>query len=393
MPVAGGVSTHISTLVDCLTHAGYPVSVLTPLAIGREFGEARPLLRAVLTRLTQNAVCFMVLYRLARHLLQVRFGRFSKQMSNTVVNAHDVSAALAVTRYCKSRQVPLVLTVHGYLTYEAIADGKIRPGGFWARALLNDERRAYTVANAVICVDHRLADHVRTLCRAHPSITVLHNVVDTTMFRFDGIRRLEARRRLRVSHDDKVVLCPRRLVRKNGVDIAIKAMSLVLRNIPDALLLCAGEGQERQALERQIRLCGLNANVRLLGTVEHEVMNHLYCASDVVIIPSVEVDGVAEATSRSALEAMACGRAVIASAIGGLAELIQSGDNGLLVPPGDIVSLAQAIERLLSDSELAAKFGERARKTVMGSFRVRDYSRSIMAVYTESLVNSRVGRP
>jgi glycosyltransferase involved in cell wall biosynthesis len=90
-------------------------------------------------------------------------------------------------------------------------------------------------------------------------------------------------------------------------------------------------------------------------------MHNLYEASDIVLIPSVHSHGVEEATSISALEAMSCRSPVIASAIGGLKEILIDGEDGLLVEEKNKEALAQAISLLLKDPEYAAKLASKAR--------------------------------
>ena len=90
-------------------------------------------------------------------------------------------------------------------------------------------------------------------------------------------------------------------------------------------------------------------------------MHSLYEASDIVLIPSVHSHGVEEATSISALEAMSCRSPVIASAIGGLKEILIDGEDGLLVEEKNIEALAQAISLLLNDTEYATMLASKAR--------------------------------
>lgn len=99
----------------------------------------------------------------------------------------------------------------------------------------------------------------------------------------------------------------------------------------------------------------------------HKQMPELDHVSDVVLIPSVASEAVIEATSISALEAMACGVPVIASNIGGLAELISNGLTGVLVPQANPLAIAQAITTVMNDSHLRSDIGRRARQHVVNN--------------------------
>jgi glycosyltransferase involved in cell wall biosynthesis len=128
---------------------------------------------------------------------------------------------------------------------------------------------------------------------------------------------------------------------KNGLEVAHAAMAIARKSLPNIKFVMA------------------------LGRVRHENMPSLIQASDIVIIPSVPVAGVEEATSILALEAMACGRTVIASNIGGLREIIEPNQTGILVAPGDPEALADEIVAALQDDGRRAMLGLAARRAVL----------------------------
>lgn len=284
----------------------------------------------------------------------------------------------------------MLLTVHGYLVHEAVADSRLARGSLSAALFLREEKMAYGNPSAIICVDERLGQHVRALCPQPPPITILPNTVNLKEYRFRKDLGAAQRAELGVG-EEFVILCPRRLVRKNGVDIAVRAMAGVATAIPGSHLVIAGAGQEREDLERLVAGIGLSGRVSFLGAVNHRQMPGLYCAADVVVIPSVEVDGVAEATSISALEAMACERPVVASGLGGLAELIRPGQDGVLVPPGDPEELAGAIIRLYGDPESRVELGRNARARVEAAFVSAEHAATVLEVYRSAIAGSGSG--
>ena len=162
-----------------------------------------------------------------------------------------------------------------------------------------------------------------------------------------------------------MLFCPRRLVKKNGViypSLALATMSPGERS--RFLLLHAGEGGERAEMERIVAENHLEENVRLLGGQGPDAIRQLYRLTDIVLVPSVHSENVEEATSLSALEAMASGRPLIAGAVGGLAEMVVDGENGLLVP-ADAKALAAAILRLAAAPELGSRLAAAARHYVV----------------------------
>ena len=117
--------------------------------------------------------------------------------------------------------------------------------------------------------------------------------------------------------------------------------------------------------------------VRGLGWLPNADVLALYAGADVVVSPSV----IPDAFSRVVLEAMAAGRAVVATAVGGTPELIEDGESGLLVPRHDPAALAAAIERLLDDPALAARLGAAARRRVQTRFAPEASVERLLALY------------
>jgi L-malate glycosyltransferase len=149
---------------------------------------------------------------------------------------------------------------------------------------------------------------------------------------------------------DPVVLCVANLRRGKGHRYLLEAMGGLQRGGRPCTLLLAGEGQERQSLQRQA--AELRIDARFLGQC-HDV-RPLLARADVVAHPSL-----GEGMSNAVMEAMAAGRAVVATGVGGTPELLEG--RGLIVPPADPAALAEAIEQVLSDHGLAVRLGEAAR--------------------------------
>ena len=148
-----------------------------------------------------------------------------------------------------------------------------------------------------------------------------------------------------------------RLARIKGADVLIDA----LRDGPGARLIVAGDGPERNALERLAAERGIK--VEFLGHVNAARRDALLAACDVVVIPSRVLDDRSEGMPVVCLEAMAAGRAIIASRSGGLAEIIRDTHNGLLFEPGDARMLAEKLRRLLNDAPLRARLGQNGMRT------------------------------
>lgn len=172
-----------------------------------------------------------------------------------------------------------------------------------------------------------------------------------------------------------VVACAGRLVFKKGIDTLITAMVRVRDTIPGVRLLVAGDGPERSRLERQARDLNVDECVTFRGWVEPNTMSAFLNEATLLAVPSRTM----EPFGNVAVEAMQMGRPVVATRLGGLAEVVADGETGFLVDPDDPAAMAQRIIALVSDPAGAERMGEagkaRARRMFSLDRYVRDYAR------------------
>jgi glycosyltransferase involved in cell wall biosynthesis len=148
-----------------------------------------------------------------------------------------------------------------------------------------------------------------------------------------------------------------RLGRQKALGVLLDA----LVGVPDVRLTVAGDGPERDALERRARELGLDGRVSFLGAVPRERVLRLFRAADASVLPSAW-----ENFPHAVVEALAVGCPVIATAVGGVPEVVRDGENGLLVAPGDPGALGAAIARFFADAELRGKLSAAAPGSVAG---------------------------
>ena len=350
----GGKHTHIRLLADGLAKQGVSVEVssarVTP-AFKLLHLYPGAVKRKVLSTSDEKYANWNAQFaaELARNLRRTR-------AQPRVANPHDVIAASTITSVFPDwiTTKAVVLTLHGYFTMEATSDRELHEGSEQHARFKGLEKKAYENATRIVCVDSQTRDYLLDLSQAKATdVVTIPNAVDVDWFRpSDEDRKDALRDELGISKKSLVVLCPRRLVPKNGVSFAVKAMASVLRSTPNAVLVVAGDGPDREAIERLVADMRLSSAVVLARSVPHDRMRGFYSASDMVIVPSVTSAGVEEATSLSMLEGMASGTPVVVTDVGGLKETVRNEVNGLVVPQANPEALAEAIVRLSQDHAL-----------------------------------------
>jgi glycogen(starch) synthase len=418
----GGTSTHIAMLTRGLEALGHEAQALylgaTMPSIVRKAGLVWP--AGALNRVrtgwgmmyAAEARARLLASATARELARARTiaggGRAGAAESEgsvapgapwDVLNAQEVYSVPYLRDVADEFGLPLVLTLHGYPLYESVSEGYSAGSRMGHHYLMRAEMRALRLADAVVTVDTRLYRHALSLVPERSDcIYTLMNFVDTSTFAAlpdpaeEERLRVEARAAWGVPEGRTVLFCPRRLVKKNGViypSLALASMDEIDRG--RFLVLHAGEGGERAEMERIIRENRLEGQVRVLGGQGPEAIRELYRLADIVLVPSVHSENVEEATSLSALEAMASGRPLIAGRVGGLAEMVEDGQTGLLVPAADPDALAAAILRVAAAPEFGARLAAAAREYVVANHSHLQAAAAYLEVYRRAAAG--IGAP
>ena len=180
--------------------------------------------------------------------------------------------------------------------------------------------------------------------------------------------------------DHVLVLAARRLVPKNGTQYLMEAAAVFLGRFPQAVLVIAGDGPERDALEGTAQERGIAGRVRFLGNLLRAQLPAVIGMSDIAVLPSLK-----EATSIAGLEAMACAKPLVGTNVGGIPEIIEEGITGLLVPPASPTPLADAVSSLIADADLRHRMGGAARQRAVTEFAWPVIARRTAEVYEAAL--------
>jgi glycosyltransferase involved in cell wall biosynthesis len=180
---------------------------------------------------------------------------------------------------------------------------------------------------------------------------------------------------------ERRLLCVGRLIPIKGHIVLLRAFAEATLQLPDLCLDIAGRGPLEPALRALAHELGVGDSIRFLGQVTP--IQRAIERSTVVVVPSL-----GEGFGMVALEAMERARAVIAAEIGGLGELVRTGETGLLVPPGEVEPLRDAIVRLAGDFDLARRMGEAGRRRALGRFLQQFCTDRTELLYEDALARS-----
>ncbi len=232
---------------------------------------------------------------------------------------------------------PVVSYCHG----AELAMARRKP---WVRPML---RWALQSSEAVICNSEHTSQQIRALSGRDPRIIPYGSTVNG---RPTPLPRNEVPK----------ILFTGRLIERKGVEYLIKAMPLILAK-RRAILQITGNGDQRKNLEALANSLGLRESVQFLGFVSNQQLDELYSECDVYVNPSiVDSRGDTEGLGVTMLEAFAHGRPVVASAVGGITDVVKHQKTGLLVPEKDEGALARALLEVLTDPSRAARLAAAA---------------------------------
>ena len=209
-------------------------------------------------------------------------------------------------------------------------------------------------------------------------VKVIYNGIDFSRLKPDREDVKKVRQRLGIPPGGKVVGMMARLFPVKNHIMFLQAAALVNKAMPETRFALVGDGPLRSRLEEYSNELGLNSKVVFFGE-QRDAVNYL-SAFDVATLTSD-----AEGCSNSLLEAMALGKPVVATDVGGNRELIRHGETGILVPPGNTQSFSEAVLELLRSSEAARVMGQNASETVRARFGLADMVREYESLYESGL--------
>ena len=280
----------------------------------------------------------------------------------------------------RRRRCLVVHTFHGH-----VLDGYFRPAA--SRAVRLVERTLAHITDRVVAISPAQREDIVTRFRiADPARTVVVPLgLDLAHLTAVDAGAAHLRARFGIPDGALVVGYVGRLVAIKDPATLVRAFAHVAETRRDAMLLVVGDGPLRADVEALVAALGLHTRVRMAGWVEE--LAPLYATIDVCALSSRN-----EGTPVALIEAMAAGKPVVATRVGGVADVVEHGDTGLLVPPQDPAALAEAILRLAADPAERARMGAAGRRGIAARFSPQRLVDDIDRLYAAALAEKRSPR-
>jgi len=209
-------------------------------------------------------------------------------------------------------------------------------------------------------------------------VHVLHNAVDVARPMPMSAAPRPVREHFGIPDVNRIVVTVGRFSPEKGMDVLLDAFSLLVRQVENVCLVLVGDGQERPALEAQVGRLGLGGLVHFAGY--SDTPGDFVAEADVLVLPSRS-----EGIPNAVLEAMAMGKPVVATAVGGVPEVIVDGTSGRLVASEHPAMLARGLEEVLTDPELYQRFVAEGKRRVQEAFSIEARVDKLQALYRDVL--------
>lgn len=343
----GGLERFVISLLRHLPRSKFELSLVCLSGTGRLFSELELPAGATLV-LDKNPVLEGVASKVRSLSTVARIARFLGRRRVDILNTHNLAPLIyagAAARLSSARP-RVVYTEHN----------QIHRAGPRARRRFREYAR---IAHEIVTVSHDLRRTLVSDVGVPRPVRAIHNGIDGS--RFARPRDGSVRRELGIRPDTFVIGTAVVLSEQKGITHLLHAARAVLAREPGVVFVVAGDGPLRRELEDEARALGVADGVRFVGY--RADIPELLASFDTYVLPSLW-----EGLPLALLEALAQGLPVVASAVGGIPEIIEHGRNGFLVPRGDAQSLSEHLLLLRRDPELRRRIAAANRRRFLAKF-------------------------
>jgi glycosyltransferase involved in cell wall biosynthesis len=384
---AGGQNVYVRQVGEALAQQGWQVDMFTRKASAEDatIVQHSPNCRTI--RLTAGPEEFVPRDNIFEYLPEFveQLLKFQQQSGITYRLVHT-NYWLSSWVGMQLKKIQGIKQVHTYHSLGAVKYKSVTTIPMIATTRLGTEKAVLETADRIVATSPQEKEHMRTLVSQKGNIDIIP--CGTDIRRFGYIKQEEARAQLGIAPESKVVFYVGRFDQRKGIETLVRAVSRCqMRKNGDLKLIIGGgsrpgqsDGMERDRIESIVDELGMTELTSFPGRLGDIDLPTYYAAADVCVVPSHY-----EPFGLVAIEAMASGTPVVASDVGGLQFTVVPEETGLLAPPKDDAAFAEAIDRILSNSEWRNQLGKNARKRVEELFSWDGVASQLSELYTKLL--------
>ncbi|MED4235860.1 glycosyltransferase family 4 protein [Priestia megaterium] len=369
-PHVGGLSNYIATLSKGLKSQGHKVDIISP----NQFSTSK--VKQFREIVTPNL----------KHFFTKRYGSYNDRILNhkrliyvyekmletvdlekyDILHAQDLFTANILGRFNEGYGKPLFYTPHGMFTSNRLKFNIIKKGSVEEAYFTELESKAIEYANHIIVLSDSFREPLIKLGAKNRNITTVITGIDYPV---------NQRQEKETSSKKLVITCVARLGPRKGHNHLFEALARLKKYTANVEVLIVGDGQMREALEKQKKALGLSM-VKFLGS--RDDVSVILSKTDIFVLPTIN-----DSLPISIIEAMHSGTAVISTNCGGIPELIKHNKTGIIVEPGSSEELAHALKFLIINREARYKMSKNAKIHAENHLTIDNMIRKIKHVYTD----------
>ncbi len=380
----GGLVNNVIRLSELLTNLGHNVKIITTDVNRSMEDKVRQYSWGTIHAVDVNGKYTSMRSSIEFLLKIIPLLKKENKISNIdIIHIHSAYSLFAITSYWISVffRVPIIYTLYSPIHKKPLNDRKgfyqLLSSGFFAKMLLSNP-------GSMSCLSNKIKSSLKDI-GIEKNITVIPPIIDTSVFAASH-NGSEKRKELGIPQGTIVVLYCGSWTKWKGVHLLIQSIGELKKEIPHICLVTAwGEPYDwyddrKKELNDLIRFSGLDNNIIEVGIVDD--MHKLISACDIFVAPFINIDGVAD-PPLSVLEAMACGKIVVATSVGSLPEVITDGYNGFLINPNDFCGLTNSLRNAILVLKQGNEMGLNATKYVANNCSPSLVSQILLGLYRE----------
>lgn len=300
----------------------------------------------------------------------LKLTKLIKKYEIDIVHTHEVRTNLVGLIAARLTGVKVVASIHGWV---------MNTVPFLWKLYQHFDRRVIRRCDHIIVGSNFLRDEIIKMGLSSQKVTTIHNAIDTANLDLSA-SSLNFRKKYNLNSTDTLIGTVGRISKEKGHKYLLEAAKIVIQEHPDVKFLIVGEGKIRAELEIYAKSLGIFDNVIFTGYYKN--LSEVLAVIDLFVIPSLT-----ESLPLAVLEAMAAGKPVISTNVGGIPEIIIHGETGLLVRPQNGMELANSIITMLNNNDLLFKMAKKGKQLVNTEFSIHNFIEQTESLYSNIVRN------